>query len=103
MKLIKNIYDEPELTKLIDYLEMLRKEGVLFKNYEGVKDLSDILDESFMYEGVEYILNENICEILKPKYNVIRIVTDYRLGEFDLTRVYLRNWRIKDESIRKKN
>lgn len=95
MKLIKNIYDEPELTKLIDYLEMLRKEGVLFKNYEGVKDLSDILDESFMYEGVEYILNENICEILKPKYNVIRIEIDYRLNDFDLARVYLRNWEDK--------
>lgn len=37
MKLIKRIYDESELKKVIDYLEMLRKNGVVFKSYEVVK------------------------------------------------------------------
>ena len=92
MKLIKEIYDETELTKLIDSLEMLRKKGVVLKSYEGCKDLSDKLDESFYYEYVEYVLDDSLRLVQQPKYDTIRIESDYKLGKFDLTRVYLRNW-----------
>lgn len=91
MKLIEEIYDESELNELIDYLEMLRKNDVVFKNYEGVEDLSDELDETFYYEYVEYTLDENLTRRLKPKYNTIRIEIDYILNDFKLARVYVKN------------
>ena len=91
MELIKEIKDEREIDKLINYLEMLRKDGIVYKNYEGVEDLSDVLDETFIYEYVEYTLDEKITEILKPLYNTIRIEIDYRLNEFDLARIYVSN------------
>lgn len=90
MILIKET-DYLETSKLIDFLEMLRKEGVVLKNYEGVEDLSDELDGTFYYEYVEYVLNENITEILKPENDAIRIEIDYKLNEFDLARVYVRH------------
>lgn len=37
MKLIKEIYDESELNELIDYLEMLRKNDVVFKTIRALK------------------------------------------------------------------
>lgn len=96
MKLIKKIYDETELTKLIDYLEILRKKGVVSKSYEGCEnlsdDLSDELDEAFYYECVEYVLDDIFSSILEPKFGTTRIEIEYRLGEFNLARVYLRNW-----------
>lgn len=92
MKLIKGIYDERETLELINYLEMLRKNGVISKSYEGCEDLSDKLDGTFYYEYVEYVLDDSIRLVQQPKYDTIRIESDYRLGKFDLTRVYLRNW-----------
>lgn len=93
MKLIKEIYDENknELNELIDYLEMLRKNDVVFKNYEGVEDVSDELDGTFYYEYVEYTLDENLTRRLKPEYNTIRIEIDYILNDFKLARVYFKN------------
>lgn len=92
MKLIKEIYDETETSELIERLEMLRKNGVVFKSYEGCEDLSDELDETFYYEYVEYVLDDSIRLVQQPKYDTMRIESDYRLGKFDLARVYLRNW-----------
>lgn len=91
MELIKEIKEERKVNELINYLEMLRKKDIVYRNYEGVEDLSDILDNSFYYEYVEYVLNVNITQILKPEYDTIRIEIGYRLGIFDLARVYLRN------------
>lgn len=53
--------------------------------------MSDMLDETFYYEYVEYSLNNTITEILKPEYKIIRIEIDYRLSEFDLATVYVKN------------
>lgn len=92
MKLIKEIYDETEITELINYLEKLRKDDIVSKCYEGVEDLSDELDGTFYYEYVEYILDENISEVLKPEYDTIRIECDYIVNGFNLARVYVKNW-----------